>query len=176
MTTFSKSEQNLPCTTLNFASKKWKTSKPELLFANSPGSLIHQNLEQVAYGKNWAGFSREGKENGYWKKTVWIFGEIGEMYKAWTPFLKCIFCDKELLLLSHFSRVQLCVTPQTAAHQAPPSLGFSRQEHPNNISIWYSLSGKDYEDMGLGRLEFSCIKFNTYLTASHIHYFHSSIK
>ena len=34
-----------------------------------------------------------------------------------------------LLLLSHFSRVQLCVTPQTAAHQAPPSLGFSRQEH-----------------------------------------------
>ena len=34
-----------------------------------------------------------------------------------------------LLLLSRDSRVQLCVTPQTAAHQAPPSLGFSRQEH-----------------------------------------------
>ena len=34
-----------------------------------------------------------------------------------------------LLLLSCFSRVRLCVTPQTAAHQAPPSLGFSRQEH-----------------------------------------------
>ena len=34
-----------------------------------------------------------------------------------------------LLLLSHFSRVRLCVTPRTAAHQAPPSLGFSRQEH-----------------------------------------------
>ena len=33
-----------------------------------------------------------------------------------------------ILLLSHFSRVRLCVTPQTAAHQAPPSLGFSRQE------------------------------------------------
>ena len=32
-------------------------------------------------------------------------------------------------LLSRFSRVQLCVTPQKAAHQAPPSLGFSRQEH-----------------------------------------------
>ena len=30
-----------------------------------------------------------------------------------------------LLLLSHFSRVRLCVTPQTAAHQAPPSMGFS---------------------------------------------------
>ena len=34
-----------------------------------------------------------------------------------------------LLLLSCFSRVWLCATPQTAAHQAPPSLGFSRQEH-----------------------------------------------
>ena len=33
------------------------------------------------------------------------------------------------LLLSHFSRVQLCGTPEMAAHQAPPSLGFSRQEH-----------------------------------------------
>ena len=34
-----------------------------------------------------------------------------------------------LLLLSHFSHVRLCVTPWTAAYQAPPSLGFSRQEH-----------------------------------------------
>ena len=34
-----------------------------------------------------------------------------------------------LLLLSRFSRVRLCVTPETTAHQPPPSLGFSRQEH-----------------------------------------------
>ena len=34
-----------------------------------------------------------------------------------------------LLPLSRFSRVWLCGTPQTAVHQAPPSLGFSRQEH-----------------------------------------------
>ena len=36
-----------------------------------------------------------------------------------------------LLLVSRFSRVQPCATPQMAAHQAPPSLGFSRQEHWN---------------------------------------------
>ena len=30
-----------------------------------------------------------------------------------------------LLLLSHFSHVQLSVTPEMAAHQAPLSLGFS---------------------------------------------------
>ena len=34
-----------------------------------------------------------------------------------------------LLLLSHFSRVRLCATPWTAAYQASPSMGFSRQEH-----------------------------------------------
>ena len=34
-----------------------------------------------------------------------------------------------LLLLSRFSHVRLGATPKTAAYQAPPSLGFSRQEH-----------------------------------------------
>ena len=34
-----------------------------------------------------------------------------------------------LLLLSCFSRVWLCATPEMAAHQAPLSLGSSRQEH-----------------------------------------------
>ena len=34
-----------------------------------------------------------------------------------------------LLLLSRFSYVRLYAIPWTAAHQAPLSLGFSRQEH-----------------------------------------------
>ena len=38
-----------------------------------------------------------------------------------------------LLMLSRVSRVRLCATPQTAAHQALPSLGFSRQEHWNGL-------------------------------------------
>ena len=40
-----------------------------------------------------------------------------------------------LLLLSHFSRVQLCATPETAAHQAPPSLGFSRQGYWSGLAL-----------------------------------------
>ena len=40
-----------------------------------------------------------------------------------------------LLLLSHFSRVRLCATPQMAAHQALPSLGFSRQEHWSGLPL-----------------------------------------
>ena len=45
-----------------------------------------------------------------------------------------------LLLLSRFSRVRLCATPETAAHQAPPSLGFSRQEHWSGLPFLALLS------------------------------------
>ena len=51
-----------------------------------------------------------------------------------------------LLLLSRFSHVRLCATPQTAAHRAPPSLGFSSQEHwsglpfPNKLANQHLLS------------------------------------
>ena len=41
--------------------------------------------------------------------------------------LMCII--KQGMLLSRFSRVPLYAIPETAAHQAPPSLGFSRQKH-----------------------------------------------
>ena len=40
-----------------------------------------------------------------------------------------------LLLLSRFSHVRLCATPETAAHQAPRSLGFSRQEHWSGFPV-----------------------------------------
>ena len=40
-----------------------------------------------------------------------------------------------LLLLSRFSRVWLCATPWTAAHQAPPSIGFSRQEYWSGVPL-----------------------------------------
>ena len=40
-----------------------------------------------------------------------------------------------LLLLSRFSRVQLCATPWMAAHQALLSLGFSRQEYWSGVPL-----------------------------------------
>ena len=43
--------------------------------------------------------------------------------------LQRILMTNLLLLLSHFSRVWLCATLWTAAHQAPLSMGFSRQEY-----------------------------------------------
>ena len=40
-----------------------------------------------------------------------------------------------LLLLSRFSSVPLCATPQMEAHQVPLSLGFSRQEHWSRLPL-----------------------------------------
>ena len=55
-------------------------------------------------------------------------GLKSECYDFHSSNLPC-FSLLLLLLLSRISRVQLCATPQMAAHQVPLSLGFSRQEH-----------------------------------------------
>ena len=69
--------------------------------------------------------------------SIFIFSDPAWMIKfvfSWHHFKNnfrfCIPQNRWLLLLENrFSRVRLCATPETAAHQAPPSLGFSRQEH-----------------------------------------------
>ena len=60
--------------------------------------------------------------------TIWATGYPESLPGFWNPtsLLEALLL---LLLLSRFSRVRLCATSQTAAHQAPPSLGFSRQEY-----------------------------------------------
>ena len=40
-----------------------------------------------------------------------------------------------LLLLSRFSHVRLCATPWTAAYQAPPPMGFSKQEYWSGVPL-----------------------------------------
>ena len=82
------------------------------------------------------GFSRKG----YWSGLP--FPSPGDLpnpgIEPWSPSLQADALPSELpgkswmlllLLLSCFSPVRLCATPQTAAQQASPSLGFSRQEH-----------------------------------------------
>ena len=67
------------------------------------------------------------KTNIDWK---WEDGKIYSMQMgSKRKRVGILISDMLLLLLSRFSRVQLCATPETAAHQASPSLGFSRQEH-----------------------------------------------
>ena len=58
--------------------------------------------------------------------------EAEDIKKRWQGY--------RLLLLSRLSRVRLCATPETAAHQAPPSLGFSGQEHWCGLEAWSTQS------------------------------------
>ena len=51
------------------------------------------------------------------------YSHFGEQYRSSSKKLKLE------LPCGCFSRVRLCATPYTVAHQAPSSLGFSRQEH-----------------------------------------------
>ena len=74
--------------------------------------VLHSVCQQIWKTQQWA---------LDWKRSVSFQSQRKAMPKnAQTTAL--------LLLLSCFNRVQLCATPETAAHQAPLSLGFSRQE------------------------------------------------
>ena len=70
----------------------------------------------------------------FWKFGIKLFIQVNF---SRTPYYICKIEKWRmlllLLLLSRFSRVRLCATPQTAAHQAPPSPGFSRQEHRSGL-------------------------------------------
>ena len=55
--------------------------------------------------------------------------------KSRKPFLPFLPPSLLLLLLSCFSHVRLLATPWTAAHQAPPSMGFSKQEHWSGVPL-----------------------------------------
>ena len=81
------------------------------------------------------------------KKKMTVFREKGlyltNNFSVWDFLCKLSLVQKEqqfhtstgrdssklLLLLSRFSRVRLCATPQMAAHHAPLSPGFCRQEY-----------------------------------------------
>ena len=94
----------------------------------------------LTYGQA-AGWAQRLEEGGRHRGRAWQVG--GLMLKSFTfeASLHKMLGNRQvwlglgvksrplLLLLSRFSYVRLCATPETAAHQAPPSLGFSRQEH-----------------------------------------------
>ena len=80
--------------------------------------------ERVRHGKsNMETYITICKINSEWEFAVWL------------RKLKQGLCVNLLLLLSRFSRVRLPATPGTAAYQAPPSMGFSRQEYWSGVPL-----------------------------------------
>ena len=62
------------------------------------------------------------------------------LFPLWLPFPKdpkafLGFLPKRVFVLSHFSCVRLFGTLWTIAHQAPPSMGFSRQEYLSGLPL-----------------------------------------
>ena len=68
-----------------------------------------------------------------WKQGQTLFSWAQKSLQVVTASMTLLLGRKAmtnlLLLLRRFSHVRLSATPLTAAHQAPPSLGLSRQEH-----------------------------------------------
>ena len=54
--------------------------------------------------------------------------------------------ESEKVKVKSLSRVQPSVTPWTAAFQAPPSMGFSRQEYWSEGAIAFSVQKLDYRN------------------------------
>ena len=65
----------------------------------------------------------------FMKKRTFVWLDSTEMSVGKAPGTEFLaYCSLDIVL-SHFSHVQLFVTPWTIAHQAPLSMGFSRQEY-----------------------------------------------
>ena len=71
------------------------------------------------------------------KRLLSVMRQQGNV-QEWSHFINSI--------VKSLSRVQLCATPWTVAHQAPPSMGFSRQEYWNGLSF---PSPEDLPDPGM---------------------------
>ena len=82
------------------------------------GSSIHGIL--LARILEWVAMS-SSRESSQPRDQTHVSRIVGGFFTPWATIL--------LLLLCCFSCVWLCATPYMAAHQAPPSLGFSRPEH-----------------------------------------------
>ena len=100
-------------------------------YSEAPGGFAWKFLrgeDTCEKSKAWS-HAWELRETGHWKSKVLEEQESRETAVGDSQFIVL------LLLLSRFSHVRLCATPGTAAYQAPPSMGFSRQEHCSGLPL-----------------------------------------
>ena len=84
---------------------------------------------------------QSGTSNVSWLwRLVWdCIGDNSRLFQSFAGKIRMPMLSFLLTLLTHFSLDQLCVTPETAAHQAPPS-------HRQRSLVGYSPWGcKEYD-------------------------------
>ena len=91
-----------------------------------PGSSVYGILQAKILEWVAISFSRRSSQPGTEPISPALQADFWLLHHLGSPH--CFMLLLLQLLLSHISRVRLCATPQTAAHQAPPSLRLSRQE------------------------------------------------
>ena len=109
------------------AGKDWRQEKGMTEWDDWNASPTQWTWVWVSSG-SWWWTGKPGMLQSMGLQTV---GHDWAMELNWPLFPKCPL----LLLLSHFSHVRLCATPWTAAYQAPPSMGFSREEYWSGLPL-----------------------------------------
>ena len=84
-----------------------------------PGSSAHGILQTRIL--EWVAFLFS-RESSWPRDRTWVSCTAGRFFTVWAP-------RKPIVKVKSLSRVRLFVTPWTIAYQAPPSMGFSRQEY-----------------------------------------------
>ena len=97
--------------------------------------LTHVRMAAIKKSTNnkcWRGCREKGTLLHYW----WECKLVQPLWRTVWRFLKKTGNRTAMLLpLSHFSCVRPLATPWTAAFQAPPSMGFSRQEYWSRVTL-----------------------------------------
>ena len=89
----------------------------------------------------------------WWTGRPDILQSMGSQRVGHTERLNWTELNAAAAVLSCFSHVRPCVTTETAAHQAPPSLGFSRQEHWSGLPFPSPSLHKISTGQGSGRFQ-----------------------
>ena len=110
--------------------RKWKPTPVflpgEFPQTEKPGRLQSMGLQRVRH--DWTTKHNTVQYQQAYSRVAFHIFNTCSRNKA--PFLSQALL---LLLLSHFCHAWHCATPEMAAHQAPPSPGFFRQEHWNGL-------------------------------------------
>ena len=91
--------------------------------------VFNYKLLQIMQGNHWVPWIHWTESHQFCGNKWYFLVNVGV---ALGNLLRCYLLP---LLLSRFSRVWLCATPWTAANQAPPSLGFSRQKNWSGVPL-----------------------------------------
>ena len=105
----------------------WRATIQRVAELDTTGQLTYTKEAKVLHSENADKRNQIGHQQMDDKPFSWTEESIVSKWLYWSR--QSIESMLLLLLLRHFSHVQFCVTPQTAAHQFPASLGLSRQEH-----------------------------------------------